>query len=418
MRLYCLIICCVIMGLPVKGQKTDRFLKDLLERNAGPLLKKVLDSPSVYQYQVIYTQIDRDKNNNPHFKSWYLNVDAGRYFNPASTVKLPVSLAALEKLNDLKVPGLNKYSSMITDSAFSGQTRVSVDSTSGDGLPSVAHYIKKIFMVSDNDAYNRLYEFNGQKSLNTTLWDKGYKNTRITRRFVSMTEEENRHTNPIDFLNKGQVVYKQPAAFSDIDFDFSRKVLIGKAHFNRDEVLLNEPMDFTKHNNFPLEEQQYMLRSVLFPESVPEKRRFRLNESDYSFLYRSMSELPSQSDHPKYDLKEFFDSYARFFWFRAGKQNIPGNLRIFSKAGWSYGFLIDNAYIIDTVNNIEFMISAVIYVNKDGVLNDNKYEYEETGYPFFKEVGEIIYKNELKRKVKFKPNLDKFKKTEILNTAK
>ena len=43
------------------------------------------------------------------------------------------------------------------------------------------------------------------------------------------------------------------------------------------------------------------------------------------------------------------------------------------------------------------MLSAVIYVNRDGILNDDKYEYEETGYPFFKEIGYIIYQYELNR---------------------
>jgi hypothetical protein len=64
---------------------------------------------------------------------------------------------------------------------------------------------------------------------------------------------------------------------------------------------------------------------------------------------------------------------------------------------------------VDFKNNAEFMICAVIYVNSDGILNDDKYEYEETGYPFFKEIGTIIYQYELTRKKKFKPNLDRFR---------
>jgi len=54
------------------------------------------------------------------------------------------------------------------------------------------------------------------------------------------------------------------------------------------------------------------------------------------------------------------------------------------------------------------MLSGVIYVNRDGVLNDDKYEYEETGYPFFKEVGEIIYRYECGRKRMEVPDLGKF----------
>ena len=55
------------------------------------------------------------------------------------------------------------------------------------------------------------------------------------------------------------------------------------------------------------------------------------------------------------------------------------------------------------------MLTGNIYVNSDGVLNDDKYEYEELGYPFFKELGNIIYDYELKRKRAHRPDLEKFK---------
>ena len=122
-----------------------------------------------------------------------------------------------------------------------------------------------------------------------------------------------------------------------------------------------------------------------------------------------MSELPYESGHPHYDTTEFFPSYCKFFMFRAGKSPIPSYIRIFNKPGWSYGFLTDAAYIVDFSHQVEFMVSAVIYVNSDGVLNDDKYEYEETGWPFFKEIGNIIYSYELGRKRKYAPVLDKFR---------
>ena len=55
------------------------------------------------------------------------------------------------------------------------------------------------------------------------------------------------------------------------------------------------------------------------------------------------------------------------------------------------------------------MLSGIIYVNKDGILNDDKYEYDEIGYPFFKEVGSIIYDYELKRPRRRVPDLREFK---------
>ena len=86
---------------------------------------------------------------------------------------------------------------------------------------------------------------------------------------------------------------------------------------------------------------------------------------------------------------------SSFFFKKAGKTPIPSYIRVFNKPGWSYGFLTDIAYIADFKNKVEFMVSGVIYVNSDGVLNDDKYDYDEIGYPFFKEVGDIIYRYEL-----------------------
>ena len=395
----------------VSAQKTDAFLERLLRTHASPQLTAILQHPDSFRYQLIYTQIDRDKHNQPHFHHYYYRLDPHEYFNPASTVKMPLSFLALEKMNTLKKKGVDKYSPMLTDSAYSGQHPVTADTSAADGLPSLAHYIKKIFLVSDNDAYNRLYEFLGQQYLNERLWQMGYPDVRITRRFVPMTEEENRHTNPIRFLRDGETVYTQPAAESKAVFDFSRQVFIGKGHLDRNDSLIHTPMDFTRHNNVPLESLQQLLQSVIFPQSVPPGQRFDLAPDDYAFLYRYMSEYPSESKHPRYDTTEYFDSYTKFFLFKAGHRAIPGYIRVFNKPGWSYGFLTDVAYIVDFEHKVEFMLSGVIYVNRDGVLNDDKYEYDETGYPFFREVGEIIYRHELARKRHFSPDLDKFRLT-------
>jgi hypothetical protein len=54
------------------------------------------------------------------------------------------------------------------------------------------------------------------------------------------------------------------------------------------------------------------------------------------------------------------------------------------------------------------MLSAVIYVNKDGILNDDKYEYDEVGWPFMYQLGQTIYRYELERPRKQVPKLDKF----------
>lgn len=409
MKVYCLLFLLMGSGTLSAQQRTDKWLETLLRSKASPLLQHVLNLPDTFRYKLIYTQINRDKNNQPHFRSYYLHLNKDLYFNPASTVKLPVALCALEKLHELNRQGLDRNTPMLTDSSYSGQIRVTKDSLSLNGLPSIGQYIREIFLISDNNAYNRLYEFVGQQTLNEKLLQKGYSGSRITRRFMPMTETENRHTNAIRFVQDGKLVYQQEPAYNTKPFDFSKQYQVGKAYYNRYDSLINQPMDFTTHNVFLLQDLQQMLQAVLFPASVPARQQFALSADDYQFLYQYMSEMPYESHHPHYDTTEYFESYTKFFMFKSGKGHIPPYIRIFNKPGWSYGFLTDAAYIADFKNNIEFMISASIYTNSDGILNDDKYEYDSIGYPFFKEVGNIIYEYELNRPVKYKPNLSGFR---------
>lgn len=223
-----------------------------------------------------------------------------------------------------------------------------------------------------------------------------------------MNEDENRHTSQARFVNGNTLLYLQPAACSKIQFDFSKQIKIGNAHLNKNDSLIHEPMDFTRHNKFALQDMQQMMQAILFPSSVDALKRFDLTEGDYRFLYQYMSQYPSETRFPKYDTAEFFDSYTKFFFFRAGRQKIPSYIRVFNKAGWSYGFLSDVAYIVDFANRVEFMLTATIYTNSDGVLNDDKYDYETIGFPFFEETGHIIYNYELQRKRKYKADLSRF----------
>jgi hypothetical protein len=388
--------------------KTDDFLQKILLSHNSSLSQNVLRYKDSFRVQIIYTRIDRDENNIPSFHNYYFNVDTGLYFNPASTVKLPLALLSLEKLNRLNVQGINKYTSLQIDSNYSWQTSAFRDSTSETQYPSIAQYIRKAFLVSDNDAYNRMYQFVGQQAINDSLHSKGYISARITRQFLGATAENNRYTNSFRFIDDhGKVIYTQPPAYNPDSFYFGKPVRMGKAYYNSKDSLINEPIDFTKANNLPLEYLQQILQSVLFPESVPERQRFKLSKDDYRFLYQYLSQYPSETNYPKYDSSEYYDSYVKFF-FRKGSHQMPSYIRVFNKVGWAYGFLIDASYVADFKNRIEYMLTATVYVNSDGILNDDKYDYDDTGWPFMNELGQTIYQYELERPRKYKPDLKKF----------
>lgn len=405
-----LIISLVLGITSVSAQsKTDTLFKNILLKNEEDLVTQVLQNANTYRLQIIYTQINRTKNNKPVFKNYYYNYDPNLYYNPASTVKLPLAFLALEKLNKMKIKGVNKYTSIQFDSSYECQTTQYKDSTSQNQLPSIAHYIKKAFLISDNDAYNRLYQFTGQQTIHRNLKEKGYQDSRIPRQFMGFTLEQNRHTNAVRFIRKdGSLIYSQPPAYNTDSFDFSRAVKIGKGYLNRNDSLVNEPFDFTIHNNIPLEGLQQILQSVMFPNSVPQRQRFDLSKDDYQFLYRYLSQYPSETSYPKYDDSIFYDSYVKFF-LRDSTHKMPAHIRVFNKVGWAYGFLTDVSFVVDFKNKIEYMLAATLYVNKDEVLNDNKYEYETTGWPFLYQLGQRIYRYELQRERRYKPDLSAFK---------
>lgn len=389
--------------------KTDSLMLNILNNTQSNISKKVLQNPKKYRLQIIYTQINRDQQNIPSFKNYYYNYDPESYFNPASMVKMPLAFLSLEKLNQLQKPGLNKFTRMQFDSNYAGQKPLIKDSTSETGYPSIANFIKRAFLISENDPYNRMYQFMGQEAINSRLHNKGYERLRITRQFMGFNEEQNRHTNAIKFLKAdGKPLFEQPSAYNNIPFDFSKQFLLGKAYLNKKDSLINEPFDFTKHNYIPLEDFQQILQSVLFPFSVPKKQRFNLQKNDRDFLLKYLSQYPSETSYPKYNDSIFYDSYVKFF-FQDSSHTMPSNIRVFNKVGWAYGFLTDVSYVIDMKNKVEYMLSASIYVNEDEVLNDDKYEYESVGMPLLNHVGKAIYSYELKRERKYQPDLSAFK---------
>ena len=367
--------------------------------------KKVLASPKTYRYQLVYTQIDRDQNGIPHFTNHTLYADADGYFNPASMVKMPLAFLAMEKLNELNQPGVNKFTSMQFDSNYQRQVAMYEDASAQNKKPSIAHFIKRAFLISENDPYNRLYQFMGQGPTNQKLIAKGYSSTKITRQFMGYTEDQNRHTNGINFVDeKGLPILKLAPQYNTDSFQYGAPILIGDAHWNSKDEIVNAPFDFTRHNNISLVDMQKMLQSVIFPTSVPKQNRFNIAEADRLFLLQYLSQYPSETNYPKYDSAHFYDSYVKFF-FQDSTHTMPKHIRVFNKVGWAYGFLTDVSYVLDTKNNIDYMLSATVYVNSDGVVNDSKYDEATIGFPFLNKIGTAFYEYELKRTRKYQPKL-------------
>ena len=342
-----------------------------------PKIKNVMSNPEAFELQIIYTQILRDKNNKVSFKDFTYNLNANNYFYPASTVKFPFALMALEKLNT--IPGASMYNTFTID-----------------GNPATFKFtdeMTKVFAVSDNDASNHLFEWIGFDYLNQGMHDKGLAPFRITHRLqtpnsgnplvrkVTITKADGTQFISEEKLN----ATSNPLAI--------KGVKKGKGYY-KNNVVINEPFDFSQKNYYPLECLHNTMKRLVFPEAFAVSERFNLTIEQRDFVLFSMSNLPKNAG---YDPKEYYDGYCKFLMFGDTKENIPANIKIYNKVGDAYGTLIDCAYIVDTENKVEFMVSATLLVNKDGIFNDDAYDYDAIGFPFMAELGRQLYAKNLKK---------------------
>lgn len=375
-----------------------------------PSLAAVVGRADNYELQVIYTRIDRDVQNQPHFTQYSYRLDERSYFNPASLVKLPVAVLSLQKLNQLRAqaPALTRRSIMATGAAGRCQTAVPFAAPAdSDRVASVGNYIKRMLLVSDNQAYNRLYEFLGQQYLHEQLTSLGYPQARITRRFAPCDTAANRCTNPISFhAASGEVILRQPAACNPVNLPNPLgRIRKGRGYYSGGR-LVRQPYDFTTANYLPLQVVTDLLRGIIFPESFPPEKRPALTENDLSFLRQYLAATPQGSGFRPYASSEYFSAYKKYLFYGRQKhaQPQPG-LRIYNIVGMSHGYLADCAYFTDDQSGAEFMLSAVLYVNADDILNDGQYEYTSVGLPFLAQLGQAVYHLEQQRARPFRVSL-------------
>lgn len=400
----------VFAGDPVNFNKN--FLLDLMHSKM-PQFNYIYASPSKYRLQVIYTKIDRDSKNHPTLTTYTYRCIPDEFFSPASTVKLPLSLLVIERLQSIKSTGVTKDTRFSTDSNFQCQVPFRKDLMVADSIPTLSGCITKALVVSDNEAYNRLYEFLGQQEINHRMWELGFTNSRIIQRFSPCDTTANKHTNSFIFYDKaGAVIYRQTPRFNTEIFSTPLKnMVIGKGYLDDHNRMIMHGMDFSKRNYLPLYQIDDLLKRVIFPELYPENRQFKVGEN-MDFIRKLLALRPSETGIAAYSLKkDYWDTYTNYLFYGCDENaTIPEHIRIFNIVGQSFGFLTDCAYYTDFRNRIEFFLSVTIYANSDEILNDGKYDYKSIGFPFMKQFGQVIFDYELHRQVKHKPDLTKLER--------
>lgn len=369
-----LFICCAIIVSCSTEMQSSNFLETALA-SKNPKIKRVMDSLEKYKVQIRYTQINR-RNDSVFFTDYDFQVHDSTYFYPASTVKFPTAILALEKINQ------TNSLTMHTKYYIEGDT---IEST-------VANDVNEIFAVSDNLANNRLIEFLGFEAINQQLTNKGISPVRLSHR-LGFHSDDLRTKPIIIYLNDSttgitqSILNKTPKALELIDIEK------GKGYYENEEFI-NEPFSFKEKNYYPISAQHDVLKRVIFPEKFSSSEQFNINNEQRDHVLKAMHTVPRKMGYNK---NEYYDSYCKFFIFGDSKDDIPEHIEIYNKVGFAYGTLTDCAYIKDTKKNIDFLLTATILVNKDSIFNDDVYEYDEIGIPFLAQLGREIYQQELQR---------------------
>lgn len=358
--------------LLIVNHSFSQSIRNSLKKSESSIVKKVLKNPKKYEFQILLTELIERKNKFK-LKRKKLLVNNNNYFYPASTIKLPIALLTIEKINEN--PILNLNSSFLIEG----------DTT----LTTFKKEILNLFVLSSNESYNRLFEFLGQDYINSKLIEKGFKNFRISHR-LSTIKSGNLKTKEIKFYKDKELVHIQKSIYNKPLNKLKLKKLNKGVGFFKDNKLIDKPMNFSHKNYFSIKGLNDIIISLFFP-NVLKNKKFNLSKIQLEFIKYSMSTTPSDLG---YSNNEYQDNYTKFFIF--GNRDEMINAMIYNKVGNAYGYSIDNAYIYNKKSDRHFILTASIYTNENNILNDNIYEYDEISIPFLSEIGIILTNHKFK----------------------
>ena len=289
-----------------------------------------------YHYNSVY----QDSNLNTNQDS----ADRG-FFNPASTIKVGIISLALEKLNTLKLPKESKYRA-------AGSTQ----------WYSFDEDIKKILLLSDNQATNRIILFLGFDHINLSMRAKGLRYFEVNRLM----------------LNQGTRV-NSPA----FELMFERKILKTLPQTVKNKYSCFEIRRVIGNCATATELADVLIR-LIDSEAYPSGVGFSLREEDRLWAQKIMSKTPKELGFDREDTScRFLHPLSKKIAKAPGKLLSKCGISLFTHSFIDTSFLTTNKgqkyYIIFAVTppqnitknqSIEFMNNVTEFlVNK---LNNTK----------------------------------------------
>lgn len=389
---------------PQRFAKPDAWTQNQLDR-LRPRWDKVLDAPATYRFQLLVTEIlpgPRDEQGETplEFREHAYREDA-EYIYPASAIKTFASLAALRELASLRKTH-GRSISLDTPMAFcSGRStrcgRREDSSNLESGVITLGHEIRKMQLVSNNGAFNRLVQFAGLDGTAAHLRALGFGGVRVRHPLWTSSDPEDAGLSAQVELRapkKKKITIAARERQTELPATTLPGLQIGVAYLDdaQGKARVDEAMDFSAKNHVPLREFHRLAMALvgLQAPGVPDLIAGGINARDLKFLRKAMSSDPLDSTNPAYSDEK--KSELRYKPMLEGVLRVRDRKRIeyVSKAGRAFGFHIENAYIRDRKTGRAFAVTFAIYVNENGVLNDDLYQYDAISRPLLKDLGEAL----------------------------
>ena len=308
-------------------------------------LRSILKDKDKYEIQILYTEVSKNTLGQTEFSDFQFQLNDQKYFYPASTIKLPIAVMTLSKINELRAVGSNiSLKSKINLSLINNKKEIIVK----DSITSFQNLIADVFLVSDNSASNVLIDFIGYNYFNSSMSNLGFENTYLNHKF-----------NPDPFVNSSWII-------TNIDNDTissnENKITIsagsdisnlkkGNKRFINGEII-NEPLDFFSKNRSSLTDMHNIIKNLIYPEVTLSK--FNLNVEDYDFLRYWMSRFTFEDLGAKFiGDDQFFNSYNKFFIH--GMDTILNNTDI--RVSIRLDRLMEQQLIVHSLKIIKKMLS-------------------------------------------------------------
>ena len=380
-------LACLLLSISLFGCSLEtKPIKSSFRKN--DFLKEIIKEKEDYEIQVLLTKIDQ-YNSKVDFQEYKYQLDDNKYFYPASTIKLPIVVLTLKKINELRSKGSEiTLKSKITLNYKDDYSELVIR----DSITSFQNLIADVFLVSDNSASNILIDFIGYNYFNHEMENAGFDKTYLNHKFnpdpyVNSTWQiSDLDNNIISSINDNQKIIKADEKTNGLEK--------GERRYFKGEIL-DESLNFSEKNRSSITDMHNLIKYIFYPEIFDSTNTFNLNVEDYDFLRYWMSRFTHEDIGEKFIGDEnFFETYNKFF-IHGDEQNVSNEqIRVYNKLGQAYGTSIDNGLIKNYQDNVEFILTATIYTNKNKVINDNLYEYDDLAVPFLAKLSRAIY-NEL-----------------------